>query len=59
MRGGEIMFYIFKTDGMCVSTINKTPNAEDLAGRNETAVESNENFDIGKIQLVGGIITEV
>ena len=53
------MFYIFKTDGMCVSTINKTPNAEDLAGRNETAVESNENFDIGKIQLVGGIITEV
>ena len=53
------MFYIFKTDGMCVSTINKTPNAEDLASRSETAVESEETFDIGKIKLVGGIITEV
>ena len=59
MRGGEIMFYIFKADGVCVSTINKTPNSDDLQSRDETAVESNETFDISKIKLVGGIITEV
>lgn len=53
------MLYIFNHDGKCVSTIDKTPNTADLQSRNETAVESNETFDISKIKLVGGIITEV
>ena len=53
------MYYIFNSSGKCMATIDNKPNMADIASRNETLIECNENYDISKIQLVGGVITEI
>ena len=52
------MFYIFNANNDCVSTIDSKPDMADLASRNETPIESNENYDISKIKLLNGSISE-
>lgn len=53
------MYYIFNENGNCVASCNYEPDADDLASRNEIAVEAAENYDIGNIKLVDGMITEI
>jgi len=53
------MYYIFNENGDCVASCNYGPDAADLASRNETAVVSEESYDISKIKLVNGAIIEV
>ena len=45
------MWYIFKSDGNCISSSDFKPNIEDLSSRGEIAVESQLIFDISKIVL--------
>ncbi len=41
------MFYIFNAENKCMSYCNAQPNLEDLATRNEYAVESDDSYSIG------------
>lgn len=51
------MYYVFDKNGKCVCSANYEPDKDDLLSREETAVESNEIFDIQQIKLVDGVIT--
>lgn len=53
------MYYIFNENSDCVASCNYEPDAADLESRNETAVVSEESYDISKIKLVNGVIIEV
>lgn len=53
------MYYIFKNNGECIASCNNKPNVDDLESRGETAVESNENYNIAKIKLYDGNIVVV
>lgn len=53
------MYYIFNASGKCMASCNYAPNAEDLASRSEIAVESNQYFQIGEIQLVNNSIVSI
>ena len=53
------MYYIFNSSGTCIASCNYKPNAADLTSRNETAVESNTEYDISAIKLVDGAITAI
>ena len=41
------MFYIFNAEGKCIGYCSAEPNLEDLATRNEYAVESDDSYSIG------------
>lgn len=51
------MYYIFNKDGNCVCVADYELDKDDLASREEIAIESNEVFDIQQIKLVDGVIT--
>lgn len=51
------MYYIFNKDSNCVCVADYELDKDDLASREEIAIESNEIFDIQQIKLVGGEIT--
>lgn len=51
------MYYIFNKDGNCVCVADYELDKDDLASREEIAIESNEIFDIQQIKLVDGEIT--
>ena len=51
------MYYIFNSNNVCIASCNYKPNAADLTSRNETAVESDTEYDISAIKLVDGAIT--
>ena len=53
------MYYIFNSSGTCIASCNYKPNAADLTSRNETAVESDTEYDISAIKLVDGAITAI
>jgi hypothetical protein len=53
------MYYIFNKDGNCVCSATYELNADDLASRNETAVESIEIYELDKIKLVNGVIVAI
>lgn len=42
-----MMFYIFNTENKCIGYCGAEPNLEDLASRNEYAVESEASYSIG------------
>lgn len=50
------MYYIFNKDGACVCSCDYEFDSADLASRNETAIESDNSYDIQKIKLVDGVI---
>ncbi len=52
------MFYIFNKDKQCISSCNATPNVEDLATREEFAVEDARALDILALEYVDGVIRE-
>ena len=41
------MFYIFNAENKCIGYCGAEPNLEDLATRNEYAVESEDSYNIG------------
>ena len=41
------MFYIFNAENKCIGYCGAEPNLEDLATRNEYAVESDDSYSIG------------
>lgn len=41
------MFYIFNAENKCIGYCSAEPNLEDLATRNEYAVESDDSYSIG------------
>ena len=41
------MFYIFNAENKCIGYCSAEPNLEDLATRNEYAVESEDSYNIG------------
>lgn len=51
------MYYIFNKDSNCVCVADYELDKDDLASREEIAIESNEIFDIQQIKLVDGEIT--
>ena len=51
------MYYIFNKDGNCVCVADYELDKDDLASREEIAIESNEIFDIQQIKLVDSEIT--
>lgn len=51
------MYYIFNKDDNCVCVADYELDKDDLASREEIAIESNEIFDIQQIKLVDGKIT--
>ena len=53
------MYYIFKEDGVCVCSCDYEVNNDDLASRNELAVQSEEDYEISAIKLVDGIIVAI
>ena len=53
------MYYIFDRTGKCVGTCSATPNMDDLATREERAVETVKNYKITDIQLMGDKIQEI
>ena len=53
------MFYIFDTNGICLSSCDSLPNMEDCESRNENVVESTLLFNIQKIKLVDNSVVEV
>ena len=52
------MWYIFNASGKCLSSCDSAPNTEDLATREEIAVESDVLYNIARIQRVGDVIRE-
>ena len=46
------MFYIFNSEGKCVSTIDRQPSQSDLDSRMESYVEDDTAYDVTKISLV-------
>ena len=42
-----MMFYIFNAENKCIGYCGAEPNLEDLATRNEYAVESDDSYSIG------------
>lgn len=53
------MYYIFKENGVCVGSCDYEADKNDLANRNEMAVQSEEDYDISAIKLVDGIIVAI
>ena len=53
------MFYIFDTNGICLSSCDSLPNMEDCESRNENVVESELLFNIQKIKLIDNNVVEV
>ena len=53
------MFYVFDTNGICLSSCDSLPNMEDCESRNENVVESALLFNIQKIKLVDNSVVEV
>lgn len=51
--------YIFNQDGYCVCSCDYEPDSADLASRNETAIESNEVYEIDKIKFKNGAIVAI
>ena len=51
------MNYIFNANGKCVASCDYEPNAEDLTSRGEVAFESETNYQLSEIELVGGVIS--
>ena len=48
------MFYIFNKDKQCISSCNATPNVEDLATREEFAIEDSRHLNISAVELRDG-----
>lgn len=53
------MYYIFDKDGVCVCSCDYEVDKDDLASRNEAAVQSEENYEISDIKLVNGAIVVI
>lgn len=53
------MYYIFKENGVCVGSCDYEADKNDLASRNETAIASNEVYEINKIKLENGVIVAI
>ena len=53
------MYYVFDKDGTCVCSCDYEADSADLASRNETAIESNELYELDKIKLVNGVIVAI
>jgi hypothetical protein len=54
------MFYIFNKENQCVSSCDFAPNTDDLAARNEKAVESTKIYkNIAALQLENKKIVEI
>ena len=50
------MYYIFNSDGFCMSSCETEPNQCDLVSRGEIAIEDVNYFDITQIRFVDGNI---
>ena len=53
------MYYIFNKDGVCVCSCDYEFDSADLASRNETAIESNEIYELNKIKIENGVIVAI
>ena len=53
------MWYIFDKTGKCLSSCDSAPNTEDLATREEIAIQSEVLYNIAQIKWVDGAIQEI